>query len=57
MANTHEATSHWYPGTVADKRPTAWWYWGRAVYVSRTLLPGAIGRRRCQVIRPPCRRP
>jgi len=35
MTNTHEATSHWYPGTVADKRPTAWWYWGRAVYVSR----------------------
>src|ERR1700681_289767 len=35
MTNTHEATSHWYPGPVADKRPTDWWYWGRAVYVSR----------------------
>ena len=35
MTNPHKATSHWYPGTVADKRPTAWWYWGRAVYVSR----------------------
>jgi len=35
MTNTHQPISHWYPGTVADKRPTAWWYWGRAVYVSR----------------------
>src|SRR3977135_1059898 len=35
MAGTHKPISHWYPGTVADKRPTAWWYWGRAVYVSR----------------------
>src|SRR5580692_3670787 len=35
MTSTHEPVSHWYPGTVADKRPTAWWYWGRAVYVSR----------------------
>jgi SAM-dependent methyltransferase len=35
MTNPHKATSHWYPGTVADKRPSAWWYWGRAVYVSR----------------------
>jgi SAM-dependent methyltransferase len=26
---------HWYPASVADKRPSAWWYWGRAVYVSR----------------------
>ena len=35
MTNTHQPVSHWYPGTVADRRPTAWWYWGRAVYVSR----------------------
>src|SRR5438132_14168981 len=35
MTNVRQAISHWYPGTVADKRPTAWWYWGRAVYVSR----------------------
>ena len=35
MTGTHQPVSHWYPGTVADKRPTAWWYWGRAVYVSR----------------------
>lgn len=35
MTSTHEPVSHWYPGTVAARRPTAWWYWGRAVYVSR----------------------
>ena len=35
MTGTHEPISHWYPGTVAAVRPTAWWYWGRAVYVSR----------------------
>lgn len=35
MTSTHQPISHWYPGTVASKRPTAWWYWGRAVYVSR----------------------
>ena len=35
MASTHESTTHWYPGSVAEKRPSAWWYWGRAVYVSR----------------------
>jgi len=35
MNVTNRPVSHWYPGTVADKRPTAWWYWGRAVYVSR----------------------
>jgi SAM-dependent methyltransferase len=35
MANTHESAAHWYPASVAEKRPTAWWYWGRAVYVSR----------------------
>jgi SAM-dependent methyltransferase len=35
MANTHESAVHWYPASVAEKRPSAWWYWGRAVYVSR----------------------
>ncbi|HYL86864.1 MAG TPA: class I SAM-dependent methyltransferase [Candidatus Angelobacter sp.] len=35
MTSTHEAVTHWYPASVAEKRPSAWWYWGRAVYVSR----------------------
>jgi SAM-dependent methyltransferase len=35
MTGTQEVVSHWYPASVADKRPSAWWYWGRAVYVSR----------------------
>jgi len=35
MTKTHQPLSHWYPGTVAAERPSAWWYWGRAVYVSR----------------------
>lgn len=35
MATTHESAAHWYPASVAEKRPSAWWYWGRAVYVSR----------------------
>jgi SAM-dependent methyltransferase len=35
MNKTTQASSHWYPGTVAGERPSAWWYWGRAVYVSR----------------------
>ena len=35
MTSTNEAVCHWYPASVADKRPSAWWYWGRAVYVSR----------------------
>src|SRR5260370_1212432 len=35
MSKTQAAATHWYPGTVAAKRPTAWWHWGRAVYVSR----------------------
>jgi SAM-dependent methyltransferase len=26
---------HAYPRTVAERRPTAWWYYGRALYVSR----------------------
>ena len=30
-----ETQVHWFPGTVAEQRPSAWWYWGRAVYVSR----------------------
>ena len=35
MTDTHIAGTHWYPASVAGKRPSAWWYWGRAVYVSR----------------------
>jgi SAM-dependent methyltransferase len=35
MSNTQEAVTHWYPASVAEERPSAWWYWGRAVYVSR----------------------
>ncbi|HEX8765108.1 MAG TPA: class I SAM-dependent methyltransferase [Candidatus Acidoferrum sp.] len=35
MTSTNEAVTHWYPASVAKKRPSAWWYWGRAVYVSR----------------------
>jgi len=31
----NETRVHWFPGTVAEQRPSAWWYWGRAVYVSR----------------------
>lgn len=31
----NETREHWFPGTVAGERPSAWWYWGRAVYVSR----------------------
>jgi SAM-dependent methyltransferase len=35
MSNVNETRTHWYPGTVAEVRPSAWWFWGRAVYVSR----------------------
>ncbi len=35
MTKSHKAVSHWYPASIAAKRPTPWWYWGRAVYVSR----------------------
>src|SRR5713226_9225705 len=35
MSNSHEGITHCYPVSVAGKRPSAWWYWGRAVYVSR----------------------
>lgn len=28
-------TSHWYPKADAGKEPSAWWYYGRAIYVSR----------------------
>jgi SAM-dependent methyltransferase len=34
-ANAGETRTHWFPGTVAEQRPSAWWFWGRAVYVSR----------------------
>lgn len=29
------ATRQWYPRARADRRPSHWWYWGRALYVSR----------------------
>ncbi|OLB20606.1 MAG: hypothetical protein AUH16_04595 [Acidobacteria bacterium 13_2_20CM_57_7] len=35
MTKTHQPLTHWFPATVAGERPSAWWYWGRAVYVSR----------------------
>ena len=35
MSNANETRVHWFPGTIAEQRPSAWWYWGRAVYVSR----------------------
>jgi len=35
MTNAQQVAAHWYPASVAEKRPSAWWYWGRAVYVSR----------------------
>jgi len=31
MTKTQEPLTHWYPATVAAERPSAWWYWGRAV--------------------------
>jgi SAM-dependent methyltransferase len=35
MTETQKTTTHWYPASSAERRPSAWWYWGRAVYVSR----------------------
>ena len=35
MSETNPARSHWFPKVEPGKRPSAWWYWGRAVYVSR----------------------
>jgi hypothetical protein len=35
MTSNQEPHTHWYPASIAEKRPSAWWYWGRAVYVSR----------------------
>ena len=35
MKSGSEARRHWFPGTTGERRPSAWWYWGRAVYVSR----------------------
>src|SRR5256714_3626750 len=35
MSETQPIRSHWFPKVEAGKRPSAWWYWGRAVYVSR----------------------
>lgn len=33
MSATH--ARHWYPRATAAARPSHWWYWGRALYVSR----------------------
>jgi len=33
MENT--LATRWFPATRADRRPSPWWYFGRAVYVSR----------------------
>lgn len=30
-----DGSEHWFPAARADARPSPWWYWGRAVYVSR----------------------
>jgi SAM-dependent methyltransferase len=30
-----DGSEHWFPAARADRRPSPWWYWGRAVYVSR----------------------
>jgi SAM-dependent methyltransferase len=35
MEKVNAVRTHWFPKTSADRRPSAWWYWGRAVYVSR----------------------
>lgn len=35
MSKTNETRAHWFPASVAEQRPSQWWYWGRAVYVSR----------------------
>lgn len=31
----NEERRHWYPKADAKKQPTPWWYFGRALYVSR----------------------
>jgi ubiquinone/menaquinone biosynthesis C-methylase UbiE len=31
-----KTNSHWYPAADASQQPSAWWYYGRALYVSRT---------------------
>lgn len=30
-----KTNKHWYPKAEAGKEPSAWWYYGRAIYVSR----------------------
>src|SRR5438034_9895379 len=35
MTKTHQPLTYWFPATVAGERPSACWYWGRAVYVRR----------------------
>jgi len=32
---TEQVHHHWFPSAPADARPSHWWYWGRAVYISR----------------------
>lgn len=31
-----KTAKHWFPGASPDQQPTPWWYYGRALYVSRT---------------------
>jgi SAM-dependent methyltransferase len=33
--STLKHSNHWYPAANPDKQPSPWWYFGRAVYVSR----------------------
>ena len=35
MATPSKHRWHWFPKTDPNRRPTPWWYYGRAVYVSR----------------------
>jgi len=40
MTKSNEAVRTLVSRIVAGKRPTPWWYWGRAVYVSRRATIG-----------------
>jgi SAM-dependent methyltransferase len=35
MSEKQEEARHWYPKAEPTRQPTPWWYFGRAVYVSR----------------------
>src|SRR5438270_2600635 len=35
MTASNPARKHWFPKVQQGQRPSAWWYWGPAVYVSR----------------------